>query len=40
MEDETNLTKEKNIEGIYIRVSTDDQDMEHRPEYQFFQVII
>ena len=25
MEDETNLTKEKNVAGIYIRVSTDDQ---------------
>ena len=28
MEDETNLTKEKNVAGIYIRVSTDDQARE------------
>lgn len=28
MEDETNLTKEKKIAGIYIRVSTEDQARE------------
>ena len=28
MEDENNLTKEKKIAGIYIRVSTEDQARE------------
>ena len=28
MEDETNLTKEKNVAGIYIRVSIDEQARE------------
>ena len=28
MENETNLTKEKNVAGIYIRVNTENQAME------------